>query len=278
MFPGPAPKGCPGQRHKEVFWKNPCSPSAFRQLSYIFLIGPSQLKQMSLARSQASGGTLGTLCWRCRPTHAFYFIAPPAAPSPLLSISKWPAASLPVLMAKPSPGGHCPFCSSGQQEDRWSEDEECDEMDSHTQDCSWGCKVGNFQVTGPCFTRLPQKYRETAAEITTKHLYSSFSTELQQVGPGRAKGEERKEREIAGEWRLFARSRLCAARVQAMSDGQGSSTSGLSPSHFRICTGFKSHFTNKYISMWKVVLDRVCKGFWHRKRVWQSAFQTKTLN
>lgn len=72
-------------------------------------------------------------------------------------------------------------------------------MDSHTQDCSWGCKVGNFHVTGPCFTRLPQKYGETAAEITTKHLYSSFSTQLQQVGPGRAKGEERKEREVAGE-------------------------------------------------------------------------------
>lgn len=35
-----------------------------------------------------------------------------------------------------------------------------------------------------------------------------------------------------------------------------------------IYTLFKSHFTDKYISMWKVILNRVCKGVWHRKGVW----------
>lgn len=31
-------------------------------------------------------------------------------------------------------------------------------------------------------------------------------------------------------------------------------------------TIFISNFTNKYISMWKVNINGVCKGFWHRKR------------
>lgn len=35
-----------------------------------------------------------------------------------------------------------------------------------------------------------------------------------------------------------------------------------------IYTVFKSHFTNKCITMWKVILNRVCKRFWHRKGVW----------